>query len=222
MRGIELALVLAITIAPALYHSTYIAVYGTPISHAEPFYFAMAAFDAAASVALLAYVLHRSGRSLRDIGLRFTSSDFAHAALLAGAAWLGYELFAYVLQWGLYLFSGSFYTAGPKNVAFLAHLTGASLATAIFYAVCNPFNEELVVRAYVQTEVTYQTEKPLIAILVSVLLQISYHFYQGWFFAIADLPLFMVFAVYYQRTGRITPILLAHMVFDVGAVLAAR
>jgi membrane protease YdiL (CAAX protease family) len=54
-----------------------------------------------------------------------------------------------------------------------------------------------------------------------VALQTSYHFYQGTFAAIAYIPVFLVFAVYYQRTQRVLPVLLAHMVWDIAATLAA-
>jgi len=58
--------------------------------------------------------------------------------------------------------------------------------------------------------------------MISVGVQVSYHFYQGWIMALGYIPLFAVFAVYYKKTGRAWPLILAHMVFDLIAVLRMR
>jgi aminopeptidase len=55
--------------------------------------------------------------------------------------------------------------------------------------------------------------------LVSAVLQTSYHLYQGLLPCLLFLPLFTVFAVYYQRSRRLWPVYLAHMAMDVLAML---
>jgi membrane protease YdiL (CAAX protease family) len=92
------------------------------------------------------------------------------------------------------------------------------LPLSLLMMVVNPFFEELLVRAYLMTEIEYLTGNINIAIVVSVLLQTSYHYYQG---AVAPLFLsigFMFFSFYYAKNRRITPVILAHMYFDLLAL----
>ena len=80
----------------------------------------------------------------------------------------------------------------------------------------NPFFEELIVRAYLMTEITFLTNSASKAILISTALQTSYHFYQGAPAAIAHGATFLIYSIYYARTNRIGPIVLAHLYVDVG------
>ena len=57
--------------------------------------------------------------------------------------------------------------------------------------------------------------RPLKAIAVSVLLQTSYHFYQGVPEALGHGAGFLLFSFYYARTNRIGPVILAHLCGDV-------
>jgi membrane protease YdiL (CAAX protease family) len=85
--------------------------------------------------------------------------------------------------------------------------------------VVNPFLEELIVRAYLMTEVEYLSGSINLAIILSVLIQASYHYYQG---AIAPLVIsvgFTIFAFSYAKTRRIMPIILAHMYGDLIALV---
>jgi len=53
------------------------------------------------------------------------------------------------------------------------------------FSLLNPFFEELIVRAYLMTEIMDLTGSAMLAIATSVLLQASYHLYYGWFGALA-------------------------------------
>lgn len=86
-----------------------------------------------------------------------------------------------------------------------------------FLVLCiNPFFEELIVRAYLMTEVKRLTNRGMAAILVSTVVQTSYHFYQGGAAAIAHGATFLAFSFYYAKTNRIWPVILAHLYSDVG------
>ena len=95
---------------------------------------------------------------------------------------------------------------------------GISLMTILFQFL-NPFFEELIVRAYVMTEVIALTNSATKAIIFSTALQISYHFYQGIPLAFADGAEFLVWSIYYAKTNRIAPIILAHLYSDLGITL---
>ena len=89
----------------------------------------------------------------------------------------------------------------------------------VLFLIINPFFEELTARAYVISEVQFFTSSRGLAVLFSVLLQSSYHLYQGLGPALLTIPLFAVFSLYYVKTKRILPVILAHMFFDFLALL---
>lgn len=59
-------------------------------------------------------------------------------------------------------------------------------------------------------------------VALSVLLQSGYHIYQGVASMLLLSSTFFIFALYYARTRRALPIMLAHLCADVTAVVAAR
>jgi len=94
---------------------------------------------------------------------------------------------------------------------------GITFATLVAQVV-NPFYEEIIVRGYLMTEVTDLTKSSTKAVLLSTALQTSYHFYQGIPAAIAHGGTFLIFSIYFARTRRIVPLILAHLYADVGYV----
>ncbi len=90
---------------------------------------------------------------------------------------------------------------------------------SIAFVLLNPFFEELIVRAYTMSEVMDLGGSRLLAIVVSVSLQMSYHFYQGVLRSIAIAATFTVFSIYFAKTRRIAPIILAHLCFDALALV---
>ena len=96
---------------------------------------------------------------------------------------------------------------------------GVPLAAIVFQLI-NPFFEELIARAYVMTKVRLLTNSVSKAVIASTLLQMSYHFYQGAPMAFSEGAGFLVFSIYYAKTNRITPIILAHLYEDLWGTLA--
>jgi membrane protease YdiL (CAAX protease family) len=85
--------------------------------------------------------------------------------------------------------------------------------------VISPVFEEMIVRAYLMSETIALTGSSALAILASVLLQTSYHLYQGLPYALSAGIIFLIFSVYYARTQRIVPVILAHLIWDISALL---
>jgi membrane protease YdiL (CAAX protease family) len=56
--------------------------------------------------------------------------------------------------------------------------------------------------------------------MVSVTLQTLYHLYQGIPAAIALGAMFLILSAYFVKYGRVLPVILAHLYFDVLALLA--
>jgi membrane protease YdiL (CAAX protease family) len=170
-----------------------------------------------AALGLLCYILFRRSRSLSDLGMSWTRKDFGHSflvLLLALAA--SSVVFSCLYFSGLTAIS---YGAAGNRVGRVLFGGGVSLATIAFQFI-NPFYEELIVRAYLMTEIRQLTNSMSRAVIISTLLQMSYHFYQGAPLAFSEGACFLVLSIYYARTNRITPVILAHLYMDVWGTLA--
>lgn len=163
---------------------------------------------------LLVYVLSRRKLGLQSLGLRWSKKDIIPGAVLTMSSGLAYIAGAVLLQLLHRQLFGAF-SRGPRPEQFFA---GYSVA-AVPFMLLNPFFEELIVRAYLMTEVKELTGSAGIAIFSSVILQAAYHLYYGWLGALALACLFLVFAIYYGQTGRAVPVVFAHAVFDLYALV---
>jgi membrane protease YdiL (CAAX protease family) len=88
----------------------------------------------------------------------------------------------------------------------------------VLYVLLNPFYEELLVRAFLISEMEAIYRGTALAVLASVALQTSYHLYQGLPMALSHIPAFLLFSLYFVRTRRILPVIFAHMLMDVSAL----
>jgi len=95
-------------------------------------------------------------------------------------------------------------------------------ALSVTFILLNPFFEELIVRAYTMSEVIRLGGSGWLAVFISVALQMSYHLYQGAARAFDIAIIFAVFSIYYVRTRRVMPLILAHLGYDLHALLAGR
>ena len=90
---------------------------------------------------------------------------------------------------------------------------GITFGTVLF-GLLNPFFEELIVRGYLMTQLRQLGNNLVIVIATSVLLQISYHFYQGAWAALSHIGEFLVLSIYFAMTKRIVAPILVHLLFD--------
>lgn len=196
LRILELALVLAVAFLGSIVYSVYLWWIGEPLSPSTTFHEVNRILDSATSIALLAYVLHRQGRSLERIGLTARLSDLPLAILLG--------FFAALLKGSLGQLMAPF-LHGRKTVPlesagllhWLAVIPGAA-------------KEELIVRAFLMTEVSELTGSDGLAVLASLGLQTLYHTYLGTANALYAAGGFLVASVFYASTRRITPVILVH------------
>src|SRR3954470_17488346 len=151
--------------------------------------------DSAISISVLAYVLHWQGRSLRTIGLTFRKSDLPWAV----AIWF----FDRVMTSAVYQNIHGFATPRHMPVGYDGPLRWLAVIPSAAH-------EELIVRAFLMTEVAGLSGSWPLAVLVSVGFQTLYHLYQGTPAALMAAGSFFVSAVYYASTRRITPVILAH------------
>jgi membrane protease YdiL (CAAX protease family) len=92
-------------------------------------------------------------------------------------------------------------------------------ALSIGFVCLNPFFEELIVRSYLMSEIFDLGGNAALAVLISVALQTSYHLYQGFANGVVTTTTFAVFSIYFWKTRRIAPVVLAHLCMDAYALV---
>lgn len=168
------------------------------------------------SLVVLAYVLRKRGMWLRGITEPFRAADLVWGVGLFAVAKAGWEIATTWIRGACIVFTGF----PPEHVP-VDRILGLHLSVAwVLYQFVNPWKEELIVRGFLMTEVAALVGMPA-AILFSSLLQASYHLYQGPVNVAGVLVAFLIFSVYYARTRRLFPILVAHTLMDVMALFYA-
>jgi membrane protease YdiL (CAAX protease family) len=168
------------------------------------------------ALGLLAYVLARRGSSFRDLGLTFAWVDLPAAFLLLIAGSLARSVAWKAMDWASVAVTGhltqNFYS--PPTFA-----GWAGVVSGLLLVGTSPLFEEMIARAYTQTEVEALTGSAALAVFASVAVQTSYHFYLGTEYALAAAAAFLVRACFYARFRRITPVILAHMIWNAHLLL---
>lgn len=169
-----------------------------------------------ACLCLLWYFLMSRGKSFSNLGLLWSWKDFGWSIVLSMAGGLAFEA-----VYHLFCLTGTTMVGSNLLRNDVGHLLfgGGIFFATILVQFINPFFEELIVRAYVMTEVKYLTNSVTKAVIISTVLQTSYHFYQGVPAALSHAGAFLVYSIFYAKTNRITPIILAHLYSDVGGTL---
>jgi membrane protease YdiL (CAAX protease family) len=163
-------------------------------------------------------LLRWQGRGFQSLGFSFIVSlrDCLHSVGLFVGAYLAMYV-AYLLVLIFYVVINGHPPSPWQGQATVFGSTASVFALVLCFI--NPFFEELLVRAFVITEVEYLSGSVRVAVVASVLLQSAYHLYQGVPNALSLGAGFAVVSVYFARTRRILPVILAHMYFDVMGVL---
>lgn len=161
-------------------------------------------------------VLSYQKKRFQDIGLslKIRLSDLGHSFALFFGALLGSAILGLALKL-LYVFLGRALRPQLDRAAIFGTALGF---LPVLYVLLNPFYEELLVRAFLISEMEAIYRGTALAVLASVALQTSYHLYQGLPMALSHIPAFLLFSLYFVRTRRILPVILAHMLMDVSAL----
>jgi membrane protease YdiL (CAAX protease family) len=159
---------------------------------------------------LLGYILWRSARKFRDIGFQWSFKDAAIGLPVYAVSYVSYIVGATIINVIYYRFAGHYPTQiGGRQV--FGHIP----LIALPFHFLNPFFEELVVRAYLMTEIRELTGSVALAALVSLALQTSYHIYYGWAGMFSVGFMFIVFAGFFMIWRRAFPLVVAHGIADV-------
>ena len=166
-------------------------------------------FQEAISLVLLWYLLSRRKLGWRGLGFGWSLRDLFSGTVVA--------MVSYGAYWGTYHLLIAIHNAYFSSLRFTAEQSapyGRAPLIMVPFCLLNPFFEEVIVRAYLMTEVQALTGSWILAAGISTVLQASYHIYLGWPVMISYAMQFLVFSIYYAFQRRVTPLILAHGFFD--------
>jgi uncharacterized protein len=157
-------------------------------------------------VLVVGFLLARNREGWAGIGLtRFRPGDLGMGAVLWVASFILVLVLAQLFQY-----------FGQREVDFLPEglpLWFRSLQ-AVLIAVTAGVTEEIVVRGYAQTRLEQLRAPTAVIILLPTALWGVLHVYQGAGAALTIFGLGLMYAWYFQRTRRLWPLILAHILFD--------
>jgi membrane protease YdiL (CAAX protease family) len=210
-RWFEIVLVLLVSFGGFFLNSLYLLRNGPSAApNMSNFRWTIGILHEITALILLGYVLSRRRLRFKDLGFQWSLRSVGASLKVTFVSYLIYCFGAAAVRGIQYTIQGSA-VAGPTGKDFFAHPS----IVAVPFFLLNPFFEELIVRAYLMTEVADLTGSSALAVVVSVLVQFSYHLYYGWVGALSLCFPFVVFALYYAHSRRALPVILAHEFFDI-------
>jgi len=217
-RVFALAVVLSVSVLHFIVSSSYYVFGGAappPAGEMIPYRLVGALVAECTSLLLLWYVISERQNGWQSIGWNPNWRDPLRGIVLVIVSLLATIPPAIVFQSVYRAFSGHYLAAND-----LRQLLGFGVSVfSIAFVVVNPFFEELIVRAYTMSEVMDLGGSRVLAVVISVALQVSYHLYQGAARAIAVAATFTVCSIYFARTRRILPVVVAHFCIDAYALI---
>jgi uncharacterized protein len=118
------------------------------------------------------------------------------------------------------------YAVAPQTIEAMVRAPSAVFArdlplwAIIAASLINPVIEETLECGYVMTVLDYR-RNPWLAINASVALRLCLHLYQGGFGVMTIVPFGLIYALWFARTGRLWPLILAHGAQDFLALYQA-
>jgi membrane protease YdiL (CAAX protease family) len=209
-RWVDLGLVLLIAFVPSIATSGYLLWHAQPVRLTNTRILA-GVFQEVVALTLFGVLYARQGRKLSGLGFSFQWMDLAKGIALFfvsfTAFWLATYCFAALGITTLFSWSrGQFAATSPWLV--------------IPFLFLNPFCEEILVRGYLMTEIIELRSSRVLAVLVSLGIQTSYHVHYG-VGAISLAGGLVFFAIYYAKSRRLMPVILAHWLWDLTALIGA-
>ena len=144
--------------------------------------------------------------TLKRVGLTHQLSDALVGVALAVGAYIGYVAL-WLLAVAVDLRPG--YLHGAKSLVD-GHF---GLLTVVAVSIVNPLFEELFVCGYV-ISFAQERGRPALGLNASIAIRLAYHLYQGAVGVVGIIPFGLVFGVWFSRTRRLLPVVVAHGLTD--------
>jgi membrane protease YdiL (CAAX protease family) len=212
MLRLELGLVLVLAFAPSVLGLLFLALgpQGTAPAQTQVLpsliSIVIELFLSWSPVLVIGFLLARNREGWAGIGLtRFSAGDLGMGAVLWVASFIVVLVLAQLFQY-----------FGQREVDFLPPGLPLWFRTlqAVLIAVTAGVTEEIVVRGYAQTRLEQLRAPAAVILLVPTALWAVLHVYQGLGAALTIFGLGLMYAWYFQRTRRLWPLILAHILFD--------
>ena len=214
-RWTDLGLVLLAAFAVSILSSIFRALRPGPLNYSNA-RLVLGMVDEAIPLLLLFVLLKRQGRSLQDLGFSFRWTDILKALGLTMAGFTAMFIGFVAIRFFYYSFTlHSFIDSGPRN-----NFSTTSVWLILPFMVLNGFHEEAIVRGYLMTEWIELRGSAQMAGFISLAVQTSYHLYYGVFGALMVGCGLSVFAIYYAKSRRLMPVILAHVFWDLITVFS--
>jgi membrane protease YdiL (CAAX protease family) len=207
-RWVDLGLVLTVAFSAPILGSAYF------VSHPSTHEYTnqrllLGILSETTSLILFLVLFKRQGRQFKNIGFNFHWTDFPKAIGLALAAYLVMGAYYRIIPYLYFLITLNTFHGYPTSSVFTA-----SLWLTFPFLFLNPLFEETLVRGYLMTELIDMRKSVLFASIVSLLFQTSYHLYYGIFGAAMVGCGLSIFVIYYAKTRKLVPVILAHLLWD--------
>jgi membrane protease YdiL (CAAX protease family) len=167
-------------------------------------------------IALLWHITQLNSETMDIFSQPFAARDILRGLGLwiwVGVSWYGTYRFLWSLGVGV--------VQAGKEPRSLEIFRAPFSAPYLLVMIVNPFLEEFYVRGFLQTRLRQVAWGFLAIVLFSTLLQTSYHLYQGLLACLSLAPGFLILAIYYQASRRLYPVIVAHLVSDLLAMLVS-
>lgn len=214
-RWIDLSLVLLVAFAAHILRSIDLAFHPVALTYSNT-RLGLGVIEEAIALALFLVLFQRQGRRIQEIGFKFRWTDLPKALGLVLASFTAIWVMTVTARYVYFLITlTSLHDDGPRS-----NFSDASIWLMLPFFIINPFFEEILVRGYLMTEFISIRKSVVLATVISLAVQISYHLYYGVFGAATVGVGLSVFAIYYAKTRRLMPVILAHMLWDFTTVLS--
>jgi membrane protease YdiL (CAAX protease family) len=202
-RLIDVILIISFTIIPSTLNAFlgyYLSNNSTNISTSIDFLSTI--LDDIPKIFLILYVIYKGHRNIKDYGFSFEWDDLFKGLVLLLVASLFSNSVTFIFEkLGITYFNPQNIDAFSNRISF----------TYILVILINPWFEELL-RAYLITEIKFITDSRILSVIITVILQGSYHIYQGWFAMFVIMIDFLFYSIYFSKTNKIMPVVVAHSV----------
>jgi membrane protease YdiL (CAAX protease family) len=128
-------------------------------------------------------------------------------------AWIAYAL--------VFNLAHMFLRFDPRHMGAGLVAQGINPITALANSIVNPLFEETFVTGYIVSTLK-QHGSPRLGVNLSIAVRLLYHLYQGPFAVISIVPIGLIFAAWYCRSGRLWPLIVAHGIFDFIALMSVQ
>jgi len=166
-------------------------------------------YEVVIGVALILFLRHRGWR-FHHVTLPFAGRDVARGL----GVWALTILSIWIVVVCLFVLTPG-YLAEVMKTRMIGEPSAGIIAAIVLI---NPLYEELVYLGFVPA--AFRTSAPWQVLLLSTALRVAVHTYQGVLSLLVILPWGLVFTLYYLRTRRLWPLILAHAFQDAISLLA--